>query len=87
MEFLNFVKCRDFTKISVCVFFINNAVQLICLLDNENRCFSRSGERFLVSANVAACWHINAIYQRVYVAGLVGQFYASLEQECCVSAY
>lgn len=77
---------RDFTKVTVCVFFINIPALLTPQLDNENHCLGRSGETFLVSANIAAWWHINVIYQCVYVAGLVGHFYASLEQGCCVSA-
>lgn len=68
------------------LFFINNQAPLTPQLDNENHRLGRSGETFLVSANVAAWWHINVIYQRVYVAGLVGHFYAPLEQGCCVSA-
>lgn len=69
----------------LCIF-INNRAPLTPQLDNENHRLGRSGETFLVSANVAAWWHINVIYQRVYVAGLVGHFYAPLEQGCCVSA-
>lgn len=89
VPWLEFVSCHlhgDFTKVTVCVFFINKPAPHTPQLHNENHHLGRSGETFLVSANVAAWWHINVIYQRVYVAGLVGHFYAPLEQGCCVSA-
>lgn len=75
LEFVISVICRETLQRSLSVYFslttrrgslLRWIMRTIASVDLE--------KQFLVSANVAAWWHINVIYQRVYVAGLVGHF-------------
>lgn len=75
LEFLISVICRETLQRSLSVYFslatrwgslLRWIMRAIASVDLE--------KQFLVSANVAAWWHINVIYRRVYVAGLVGHF-------------